>query len=55
MHIHLLLKVTQFLVHYANANGCNNAEKQSKNYDDIDWSKKKPTDRPVKVNIKGIK
>ena len=29
-----------------------NAEKQSKNHDDIDWSKK-PTDRKVKVRING--
>jgi hypothetical protein len=30
-------------------------EKQSKNYDEIDWTKK-PSDRPsIKVRIKGIK
>lgn len=31
-----------------------NAVKQSKNYDDIDWSKK-PTDREVIVRVNGKK
>jgi len=31
-----------------------NQEKQSKNYDDIDWSRK-PTDKTVNVRVKGIK